>query len=258
MRHSGKALNSFLAAFGMYSKIPVPMADFDKSSMGYTMCFFPLVGAVIGAVMYGAAYALSYFHVNPLFGAAIMTALPLWISGGIHMDGFMDTTDALASWGEKEKKLAILKDSHVGAFAVMGCALYLLLQYGAWTGIGMGKGLICICLGYVLSRTLSGLSVILFPKAKKEGSYAALFSLAAEREKKKVVVILLALTAALAAAMAALGGYLGLAIDGVMALAYAWYYHMSRKQFGGITGDLAGYFLQLAELLALCLAAAGG
>ena len=62
-------------------------------------------------------------------------AVPLLVTGGIHLDGFMDTTDARSSYGDMEKKLAILKDSHVGAFAVIGCSFYLILSAGAWSEI---------------------------------------------------------------------------------------------------------------------------
>lgn len=134
-----KYVSSFLIAFSMYSKIPVPQADWEKSSMEYVMCFFPLVGAVIGGILYGAAWAADFFAIPRQLSAAVLTALPLWISGGIHMDGYMDTKDALASWGDSQKKLEILKDSRVGAFAVMGLGIYLLLSYGAWNCIRPGR-----------------------------------------------------------------------------------------------------------------------
>lgn len=63
-----------------------------------------------------------------LLRGAVGALLPILVTGGIHMDGFMDTSDALASWQSPEKRLEILKDSHVGAFAVLGCAGYLLLD----------------------------------------------------------------------------------------------------------------------------------
>ena len=59
-RDSMKYVSSFLIAFSMYSKIPVPQADWEKSSMEYVMCFFPLVGAVIGGILYGAAWAADF------------------------------------------------------------------------------------------------------------------------------------------------------------------------------------------------------
>ena len=72
-----KYVSSFLIAFSMYSKIPVPQADWEKSSMEYVMCFFPLVGAVIGGILYGAAWAADFFAIPRQLSAAVLTALPL-------------------------------------------------------------------------------------------------------------------------------------------------------------------------------------
>ena len=113
-------INSFFIALSMYSRIPVPRVDWEKENMRYAMCFFPMIGVVIGAVMYLAGWLLDKTSVGGLFRGVVFTLIPIMITGGIHMDGFMDTMDALGSWGDREKKLEILKDSHAGAFAILG------------------------------------------------------------------------------------------------------------------------------------------
>ena len=251
-----RQVNSFLIAFSMYSRIPVPQPDWERSSMDYVMCYFPFVGTVLGALAWLCFQGGRLLGLSPLLLGAVLTALPLWISGGIHMDGYMDTRDALASCGDKEKKLAILKDSHTGAFAVMGCGLYLLLSFGAWCSVKPGHGLLCVCLGYTVSRTLSGLSVLCFPKAKKSGSYVTMF---AKRASKGRAVLFLALLLVLEGVLLLwLGGWRGGLSAAAAAAVFGWYYYMSRKQFGGITGDLAGYFVQLCELAVLLAMAVTG
>ena len=251
-----RQVNSFLIAFRMYSRIPVPQPDWERSSMDYVMCYFPFVGTVLGALAWLCFQGGRLLGLSPLLLGAVLTALPLWISGGIHMDGYMDTRDALASCGDKEKKLAILKDSHTGAFAVMGCGLYLLLSFGAWCAVKPGQGLLCVCLGYTVSRTLSGLSVLCFPKAKKSGSYVTMF---AKRASKGRAVLFLALLLVLEGVLLLwLGGWRGGLSAAAAAAVFGWYYYMSRKQFGGITGDLAGYFVQLCELAVLLAMAVTG
>ena len=251
-----RQVNSFLVAFSMYSRIPVPQPDWERSSMDYVMCYFPFVGTVLGALAWLCFQGGRLLGLSPLLLGAVLTALPLWISGGIHMDGYMDTRDALASCGDKEKKLAILKDSHTGAFAVMGCDLYLLLSFGAWCAVKPGQGLLCVCLGYTVSRTLSGLSVLCFPKAKKSGSYVTMF---AKRASKGRAVLFLALLLVLEGVLLLwLGGWRGGLSAAAAAAVFGWYYYMSRKQFGGITGDLAGYFVQLCELAVLLAMAVTG
>ena len=251
-----RQVNSFLVAFSMYSRIPVPQPDWERASMDFVMCYFPFVGTVLGALAWLCFQGGRLLGLSPLLLGAVLTALPLWISGGIHMDGYMDTRDALASCGDKEKKLAILKDSHTGAFAVMGCGLYLLLSFGAWCAVKPGQGLLCVCLGYTVSRTLSGLSVLCFPKAKKSGSYVTMF---AKRASKGRAVLFLALLLVLEGVLLLwLGGWRGGLSAAAAAAVFGWYYYMSRKQFGGITGDLAGYFVQLCELAVLLAMAVTG
>jgi len=95
--------------------------------------------------------------------------IPLAVSGGFHVDGFMDTMDAFHSYQSREKKLEILKDSHIGAFAVIMLALYGMVYLAAYSEILDLRVYRMICAGFFLSRTLSGIAVLTFPKAKKDG-----------------------------------------------------------------------------------------
>ena len=123
-------LRSLIQAFSTYSAIPAPETKWDEDSMKYALAFFPLVGAVIGAAEYGAYLLLVYLNSGALLTAAVLTALPLFLTGGIHMDGFLDACDALHSWRDREEKLRIMKDPHAGAFAVISCGIYLILYLG--------------------------------------------------------------------------------------------------------------------------------
>ena len=113
-------IKSICVAFSMYSKIPMPRVEWNEKNMKYAMCFFPLIGAVIGGLMLLVRFLCGRFGFNTSVYAVVMTALPVLVSGGIHTDGFIDTVDALSSYGDKEKKLEILKDPHTGAFAIIG------------------------------------------------------------------------------------------------------------------------------------------
>ena len=108
----------------------------------------------------------------------------------------------------------------------------------------------------MISRALSGLSVIFFPKAKKTGSYVTMF--AGKAQKKKGSAILGLLLFAASALLLVFGGRCGWICLLTAAAVYIWYYYISKKQFGGITGDLAGYFVQLLELVFLLAAAVTG
>ena len=237
-----------VVAFSTYSAIPMPQVQWSQRNMRYAMCFFPLIGLIIGALLLGWAQLRNLVGIGPLLFGAVATVLPLLVTGGIHLDGFCDTCDALGSHQPREKKLEILKDSHAGAFALMGCGAYLLLSLGLWSEMEMCfPQLGVVALGFVLSRCLSGLSVVTFPCASR-GLLAA-FSQSAQ--KKRVAAVMLCLIVLCAAGMFLLDPLAGaLALLGSSGC-FLYYFVMSRRQFGGITGDLAGYFLQLCEIVIL-------
>ena len=94
--------NSFKAAFAMFSKIPTPMVDWNKENMKYMMCFFPFVGTAIGILIWLVGCVLgSHAQMEPFFLAVILTVIPVFVTGGIHVDGLLDTSDALSSWQER-------------------------------------------------------------------------------------------------------------------------------------------------------------
>lgn len=164
------------------------------------------------------------------------------------MDGFLDTMDALSSYQTKERKLEILKDSHTGAFAIIGCAVYMLLYLGGISGMEDDKSCLMVCVGFVISRSLSGLSVVCFQGARKNGLAYTFSSAAHKLVTRTALVIILMLGSSLAVMMSpGTGAAMLLAAAGV----FGYYRYMSYKEFGGITGDLAGFFLQVCELFML-------
>ncbi len=233
----------------MYSHIPVPRADWEKENMKYTMCFFPAIGAVTGLLLYLWGRVAAWLGFGDLMRAAGCVLLPVVVTGGIHLDGFLDTMDALSSHQPQERKLEILKDSHAGAFAViMGCA-YFTLALGAWSELDM-RLYPLLGVVFVLSRALSALALAVFPKANKKGSLA-MFSDAAQKR---------ALLTSLAVWIIVCAGLLfwmdrryAVVILATAALVFWYYHHMAMKEFGGTTGDIAGFFLQVMELACACM-----
>ena len=110
-----RIIKSFFIAFSMYSKIPMPQFEWKDEDMRYALCFFPWVGAVIGVLWYLWKWICVRFGVGTLCYTVVGTAIPILITGGFHVDGFLDTCDALHSYQPRERKLEILKDSHIGA-----------------------------------------------------------------------------------------------------------------------------------------------
>ncbi|MBS7007390.1 adenosylcobinamide-GDP ribazoletransferase [Anaerostipes sp.] len=246
--------NSFKIAVSMYSRIPVPKSEWTDRNMKYTLCFFPVVGAAAGIFVMLWAKAGAFLQLGtPAYTAGIVL-IPVIVTGGIHLDGFMDTADALASYQDRGKKLEILKDPHCGAFAVIACVCYF-TAYGAAASEISPSMLPLLACGFVMSRALSAWSIASFPMAKETG-LAASFSGAAH--KQTVCVSSAVWTAGSAVLMCLFHFPAGILCTFAALITFVLYYRMSKKQFGGITGDLAGWFLQVCELsTAVCLAAAG-
>ncbi len=245
-------LASLIVAFSMYSRLPMPEVQWTEKSMRYAMLFFPCIGLVIGGVELLCFFALSQLGAGDSFRAAAMTALPILITGGIHLDGFIDTTDARRSYKSREEKLEILKDPHIGAFALIYGALYLLLFYGGLTEITR-EMLPCFALSFCLSRILSGISVLTFPKAKETGTLQAF----AKTQNRRVLWGLLATLMFCGGCLLWLSPVYGSLMLLAGLLCFLYYYRMSSNVFGGTTGDLAGYFLSLAELVMLWILVLG-
>lgn len=240
-------LRSFVIAFSMWSAIPMPQVEWDRDGMKYALCAFPFIGLAAGGAVWLWLFLCGGLGLTRLLAAAGAALLPVAVSGGIHLDGFCDASDAIASRQGPEKRLEILRDPRAGAFGVMGVCGCLLLSCGLWDTLlaSAGAGAFgAVTVGFVLSRALSGLAVATFPLAKSSG-LAHTFATGAD---KRAVILITSLTAG----MAALGMVLLAPVPGLWGLAGAaaavLHYRLVCRDFGGTTGDLAGYFLTLCEL----------
>ena len=247
-------LGSFIIAWSMYSRVPMPQIQWTKERMRYTMCFFPLIGVLIGGLIGAFFYLSEGLGAGTLWTALTGTALPLFMTGGIHMDGFLDTTDARRSFLPKEKKLEILKDPHLGAFAVIYTFAYMLLYAGAsceFAARAEESARLLPVLFMTMERAFSGLSVVTFPQAKKQG-LAAGFGGAAKKRTDSLVLLLWMLICLVTGAAAARMGCRGAVVLAVVLLmthlaVFIWYYRMSVKQFGGVTGIWPDAFCRFAN-----------
>ncbi len=226
----------------------MPTVAWNAENMRYVMCFFPLVGVFVALFQAGWFFLCTQLSLSALLLGVGMAAIPIAVTGGIHLDGLLDTFDALASHQSKERKLEILKDSHTGAFAIIGFGLYFAFYVALAANLTYNGNTFLLLGGvYLLERCLSGLSVASFPCAKNSGLVYAFSDGAA---KKTVRIFLVVFALGVAAGMLMISPF-ALSLLGVSLLVFLYYYGMSMRQFGGITGDLAGYFLQLCEIFLL-------
>ncbi len=245
-------VHSLIIAFSMYSKIPMPQVEWNDKNMRFSLCFFPLVGAVVGLISVGWIKICEAADVGITARTCILAAVPLAVTGGIHADGFADTMDAVHSWQDKDRKLEILKDSHVGAFAVIMLILYYLILAASLSEIVFSERGICIAyaIAFAYSRTLAGTALVYGKSARKEG-IAWSFAKAGSLRAVRIIMVLWVL--ACEAVFVYIDLLLG-AIFAVMGLILTVYFLVStEKEFGGLTGDLCGCFIMMTELASVIL-----
>ena len=250
-----KQLGASLAiAFATYSRIPMPQVDWSEENKRYSLCFFPLIGVVIALALCAWLHLCKVLSLGGILQGAIGTVIPLIITGGIHMDGFMDVTDAVSSWQTKERRLEILKDSHVGAFAVMGCCMYLLVMAGLLSEATLSdEPMLGAC--YVVSRALSAATSVWLKGAKPDGMLHSFSHIA---RRRAVTLAAACYGCACLALWAVCGGWTAALLIAVALACAVYYRRMAYALFGGVTGDLAGWLLQVTELALIAVVIIGG
>lgn len=239
---------SLCAAFSMFSALPMPQVPWEKEKIRYMLVCLPFVGVAIGLAEFLWVSLVDLLELGRVLRAAGFTLIPILLTGGIHLDGFMDTVDALKSHAAPEKKRAILKDPHAGAFAVIGLDCYLLAYFALWYDLGPGAVRLMIPM-HVMSRSLSAVSGTLLPVRPGEGTLNVFHQAADKRVGIMAVLWVILSAAALVAVHPVTGGVMALGAIVTLLLVR----RMAMKQFEGMSGDIAGFQLQAAELVMLAL-----
>ncbi|MCR4744464.1 MAG: adenosylcobinamide-GDP ribazoletransferase [Lachnospiraceae bacterium] len=252
-----KIIRSIFIAFAMYSRIPMPKTEWNTENMKYSIAFFPLVGVPIAALIYAWHMLAEHFgKIIPNTAEALVAfIIPIIISGGIHLDGFIDCSDALSSHLDKKRKLEIMADPHMGAFAIIKFISYACLFLAAYiiadnsrTEIGI------LALGFVLSRVLSAMGVAFFKCAKNDGLLFKFADNTALNVTKAIVSVEFILCETAMIHINPLGAFAALFLNAIL---FIYYYKMTAKEFGGITGDTCGWFSSCSELVTAWGAAIG-
>ena len=236
-------LHAFAMCQSMFCAIPCPWQVWDEKARDRMLLFLPLVGLEIGALWAILAWGCGCLGVPGPVRALLLAALPYLATGCIHLDGFMDVTDAVKSCRSPERRREILKDSHVGSFAVIYLALVLLSQF-ALNLAGEGPVWLLTLIPGV-SRCCSALAVETLPPMSTS-QYAR-----REKSKAHIALILTMLLLAVGAGFLVWGKY-GFALVGCLA-GYGLALRRGYRSLGGMNGDIAGYSLTLGELAAVAV-----
>jgi len=224
----------------MFCAIPCPFHGWEEKARDKMLLVLPFIGLEIGLLWWGMTALCRYLNLPFLMTALAAGMFPYLITGFLHLDGFLDVTDAVGSCRSLERRREILKDSHVGAFGVIGCGVLLLSQFAAAASFPESTGILVLV--PVVSRGCSALAVTALPPmttsqyAKRQTGPGRLAYLG----------ILLAVT--VAAGFLVFGEY-GFVLLAEMA-AYALALRHAYRALEGMNGDISGYALTLSELAA--------
>jgi len=235
-------LISFLAAFQFLTVLPALIRrPFTRQEMGRAVGWYPVVGLAIGGLLAGM-----YFAFDAVFPRLVSAALTLlgWVivTRALHLDGFIDTCDALFGGYTPEDRMKILKDSRIGAFGLAGGALLLLTKFSSLASPApIYPGLI---LAPVLGRWALSLAIFAYPYARRQGLGRDI--------KDNIgwlqVILATAIALAIAWAVAGLFGLAAIALSSVVVIIGAWYV---LRLIPGLTGDSYGALCELAETAVL-------
>ncbi len=233
-------------AFTFLTVIPVPSvivpAQFD---LGAALPWFPLIGALVGAIGGGVRLGLT-----PVFGAGPASALAIAAmavtTAALHLDGFADCCDGLAARGDRERRLAIMHDSRLGSYGIVAIACWALTLYATLTALSATHALIALTAAGACSRFAAVLHGRLAAPARKEGLGATLGA----NTLRTILAVVLALVIAGAATRDVLATVGAVAVAAAVAGLTA---AGARSLIGGSSGDTLGGTLVLSEL-AVCLA----
>lgn len=243
--------NDFVTALQFLTRIRIfSQTDWSLEGFGRSVKFFPLVGGIIGFILSGLYCLLSVYLPQWLHGgnehiaAALLLMACIFITGGLHWDGFMDTMDGIFSGRPPERMLEIMKDSRVGANGVMAAGLLFLVKWSLFLDISPQKLLLGLFVMPIISRFAMVLSITLFPYARPEGMGKAFKEYAGRRTLAVSLLFTLLL----------LGFWLDIQVAAAFALVLVFtaiFAKFVTNLLGGLTGDVYGAITELSEIMVL-------
>jgi len=239
-------LNNFLIAVQFLTRFPLKFnLDWQDKKVAASLLWYPLVGALIGAVL---ILFISLFSAQQAMLCATLT-LSVWvlITGGLHLDGLADSADAwLGSHGNKQRALEIMKDPRAGPIAVVVLVLILLIKFSALYSLINTDKVLLLLIAPALARSVPLLLFLTTPYVREQGLGSAM---AAHLPQRESIIVLILMALSLIFLYGLISGFLLMAI--VVFVLYGLRYLMV-KLLGGMTGDTIGASIEIIETIVLC------
>ena len=250
MKYIKNFFEQFIILIQFMTRIPIPLKiSYSEKKLGKSIKFFPLVGLIIGLVLYFTNFLITVYLKNIFYNKTIIAIfliiLEILIVGIIHIDGLADTFDGLFSYAKKEKMLEIMKDSRIGTNGAVVLILYFITKTVLISEIITTNPKYLIIFP-IIARLSTPVNAGLSNYARKSGMSNAIISENGIFE----AIFSLALSIILV--------FYIIDIKGIVAISIAFIFIIIfmlnvRKKIDGITGDIMGACLELTSILVLFL-----
>jgi adenosylcobinamide-GDP ribazoletransferase len=240
-------MQSLWLALQFLTRLPTPqLADVTPQAFGRSLLFFPLVGLLIGALLFAANHLLEPF--SALLAAALLLLLWVLLSGALHLDGLADMADAwIGGQGDRERTLEIMKDPASGPMGVSAVVVLLLLKFAALTEV-LASATQLLLLSPLLGRSAALLLMLTTPYCRSEGLASQMVN-SMPRSALWLLLLLIALI------IPCWLGWSGMYLLGAMLVLYSLYRRALWQRLQGYTGDGAGALIELTEVVILIVGA---
>lgn len=259
-----KYLRGFMMAWGMFCRIPCPYKAWREEDRPAQLAMLPLVGACIGGICSLLWWGMSWMECGAIIMGAILTGAYFLLTGFIHLDGFMDCSDAvMPEHPDMEERRRILKDPHVGAFAAICLALMLLVFASAWCTVAseFNPALAGTIISMFTLSRMAGVVTLLTSEPMSMSQYAT-----AGKDGENAVPITVAVLIAAALTVVTMiisgegicrGAVPGLAAVVVVAAVTVGTAlltgFLDRQKLGGMSGDISGHMITISEMCGMAV-----
>lgn len=235
-------------ALSMFTVIPTPYIEWDDEGARNMMKFYPIIGLIVGVIWSVIYYLINILNVSIVLKSVIIMIVPFIVTGMLHLDGFMDVCDAILSRRDKEEKLRILKDSTIGAFAVVSLLILFFLQFGGMYSV-LEKNIpfYIIILIPIVSRSVVAY-FLLSRKTIKESTLGTYFKKGTNIQDKIIMIVSIIIMIIISFILLR---FYGILLVLLITMGVTWAVEKCKKEFGGISGDVAGFALVAGEVIGI-------
>lgn len=234
---------AFVLMIQFFTRLPINLQiEMDSKTISKGAFFFPLVGALVGAIASLIYTLFSFISVDIASIAAVFSII--FITGGLHVDGLSDTADGFFSARSRERVLEIMKDSRVGTFGVIAIVFDILFKYALLKNIPVNMAVPAIIFSCTLGRTSAAL-LINYGKCARPGGLGDMFASSAAKIYFISSMIILVLIGFILLNTVFLTALFFTLLSALMIMRFSY------KIIGGLTGDVYGASIEIGEIVSL-------